>query len=173
MTQSRFKKDQTPYLVFACSKCGQFSYVKPTQKTKKCLRCGRTHQVRTIKNAETVLGMTAALERVKEKQNQLALNELGKEPDLEGFSTFSIAPNSPTPELNRERDLDAGEFENLFNTILSKLSKEHGNFPRYMITLMAKQRSFPMQELDMMISRFIQLGRLKTIRDGYFQLEHS
>lgn len=169
MTRSGFKKDQAPYLVFACSNCGQFSYVKTTQKTKKCLRCGRTHQVRTIKNAETVLGMTAALERVKEKQNQLALNELGKEPDLEGFNTFSIASSIAAPSIPSREHCESEDFEGAFLNILETLTKKHGTFPKYMIELMAKQHSIPNRELEMLISRYPQLGRIKSLEKGYFK----
>lgn len=48
MEDTAWKKDETPYLVFACRKCRQYTYVKTTQKSKKCARCRRTHTVSDI-----------------------------------------------------------------------------------------------------------------------------
>ncbi|MHA2220106.1 MAG: DUF1922 domain-containing protein, partial [Candidatus Hodarchaeales archaeon] len=48
MEDIQFKKDETPYLIFACYKCKQFLYAKTTQKTRKCLRCGRMHKIEKI-----------------------------------------------------------------------------------------------------------------------------
>ena len=62
MEVKRWEKDINPYLVFPCVKCGRWLYVKKTQKTKKCLICNRTHQVKNLHNsAEVVEGMTKAI----------------------------------------------------------------------------------------------------------------
>ena len=83
MEEIAFKKDESPYLVFTCKKCRQYSYVKTTQKTKKCLRCGRTHQVKDILSlGEIIYGMTAAVEVVKQKQTELAIPEFRSEGDF-------------------------------------------------------------------------------------------
>ena len=34
MESSKWKKDTSPYIVFTCSKCGEFSYVKATENEK-------------------------------------------------------------------------------------------------------------------------------------------
>jgi len=81
MEEGALKKDQNPYLLFACSKCKQYLYVKTTQKTKKCLRCGRQHKVSSIINSgEIVRGITKAVEMVQFRQNELAIIELGTTP---------------------------------------------------------------------------------------------
>ena len=67
-----WKKDETPYIVFSCSKCKQFTYTKTTQKLKKCVRCGRTHIVANIEEqGEIVYGISKAVELVKIKQNEM------------------------------------------------------------------------------------------------------
>ena len=90
MDEVGLAKDESNYIVFSCTKCHQYSYVKTTQKTKKCLRCNRTHQVQTLLGSgEIVKGMTAAVERVKVLQNELAEKELGRSPGLVSSKGFS------------------------------------------------------------------------------------
>ena len=120
MEEIAFKKDETPYLVFTCKKCRQYSYVKTTQETKKCLRCGRTHQVKDILNlGEIVYGMTAAVETVKQKQNELAIPEFRSEGD------FVVATNNKKNKRkvpsDRDRDYDnekSVDFEGQFTEVL-------------------------------------------------------
>jgi hypothetical protein len=91
MEKGKWKRDETPYLIFQCSKCQQYSYVKTTQKTKKCLRCNHTHQVQhLLGKGEIVKGMTAAVERVIILQNKLSRNNLGRNPDLVSEKGFSL-----------------------------------------------------------------------------------
>ena len=95
MESKAWKRDETPYYVFACIKCGRYLYVKTTQKNKKCFSCGRVHQViRIKKNAETVNGITPANNIVKQRQNELAIKELGGNPDLRSCNEFSVAGHS-------------------------------------------------------------------------------
>ena len=98
MEEIAIKKDETPYLIFACKKCKEYSYVKTTQKTKKCLRCGRTHQVQRILNdGEVVCGMTEAVNSVKRKQNELAI------PEFRSGSDFVVSINNiATPRSKKK-----------------------------------------------------------------------
>ena len=86
MKEKGWTRDKTPYLVFCCKKCHQYSYVKISQKTKKCLRCGSVHQVSSImSNGDIVKGMTNALELVKKKQGEFKRN-----PQFEVDDSFKI-----------------------------------------------------------------------------------
>jgi len=166
-------KDQKPYLVFACANCGQYSHVKTTQKTKKCLRCGRSHQVRLIKNAETVFGMNAAVETVKQKQAGLALARLGKEPDLESFSSFILPANklkkvTKGSERNGERK-DEGTAQS-FKRLLEQISSVSTRFPEHSIQLLADEFGIPKEELPILVSRFIQKGVLRNLKNGYLKV---
>ena len=88
-------KDQKPYLIYACLNCKQFSYVKTTQKTAKCLRCGRFHKVsKILHKGEIVKGITAAMNHVKEKQNQLSINESKFQLNLRTEGDFSPVKHS-------------------------------------------------------------------------------
>ena len=96
MEENTFDKDKTPYLVFACKKCQQFSYVKTSQATKKCLRCGRSHRVKSILGeGEIVYGMTLAVNTVKRNQNQLTFPEFRSQGD------FIINSNRINNKTNR------------------------------------------------------------------------
>ena len=98
MEEATFKKDENPYLIFECTKCKQFMYVKTTQKGKKCLRCGRTHTVSKIINSgEIVNGMTTAVEEVKKKQNEFGISALGHTPELRAFGDFKTSGSESKP----------------------------------------------------------------------------
>lgn len=64
-------------------------YAKTTQKTKKCLRCGCSHKVSTVINSGVIVKrMTEAVNMVKYKQNEIALNELSTKPNLRQGMNF-------------------------------------------------------------------------------------
>ena len=166
MEETAFKKDETPYLIFTCSKCRQYSYVKTTQKTKKCLRCGRTHQVKDILSlGEVVYGMTAAVDTVKQKQSEIAIPEFRSEGD------FVVATNkfpSRTPVKESKRN-----FKEQFSEVLLELSRLYGKFPRYVIEIMADNYGIPAVELKLLIKSFKKQGILTVLKneDFYYQLE--
>ena len=102
-----WKKDETPYLVFSCTKCNGFTYVKNTQKKKKCPRCGRVHVVSNISNrGEIINGISAAVDRVKEKQHELAIKELGSSPEFRSLNDFKITltAKSSKDEIGQEEE---------------------------------------------------------------------
>ena len=184
MEETAFKKDETPYLVFTCSKCRQYSYVKTTQKTKKCLRCGRTHQVKNILGlGEIVYGMTAAVNTVKQKQTELATPEFRSEGD------FVVATNkfpSRTPVKKSKSKVISDEdsykdsknnvnlgFKEQFSEVLLELSKLYGKFPRYMLEIMAENYGIPAKELKLLIRSFKKQGIITVLKNEgfYYQLE--
>ena len=166
MEENIFKKDETPYLIFACRKCQQFAYVKTTQKTKKCLRCGRTHHVSSLSEGEIVYGMTAAVDTVKKKQSELAV------PEFRSGRDFVVATNSITrPKsgvnalINKDQEFD---YKGKFNEILIELSRLYGKFPKYLLEIMAENCGIPSQDLNNLITEFNKKGILTLLRDEDF-----
>lgn len=184
MEETAFKKDQTPYLVFACKKCQQYSYVKTTQKTKKCLRCGCTHQVKDVLIlGEIVYGMTAAVDTVKQKQTELATPEFRSEGDFvvttNKYPTRTLVKNSKGKFLSdkvSDKNIDEDnnfDFKKQFSEILLELSKLYGKFPKYMLEIMAENYGIPAAELKLLIKSFKKQGILTVLKneDFYYQLE--
>jgi len=157
------KKDETPYLIFACKKCGGFSYVKTVQKTKKCLRCGRKHQVQDIlKNGEVVSGMTEAVNTVKRKQNELATPEFRSGSDFVVAANNNFRPKSSVRALrNKDQEID---YTGKFTEMLLELSKLYIRFPNYMLEIMAKDYGIPVVELKTQIRSAKKSGML--IKNG-------
>ena len=182
MEETAFKKDETPYLVFTCKKCRQYSYVKTTQKTKKCLRCGRTHQVKDILGlGEIVYGMTAAVDTVKQNQTELTT------PDFRSEGDFVVATNrfpnrTPVKKIKKkvlsDKDSDKNvnfDFKEQFSEVLLELSRLYGKFPRYMLEIMADNYGIPAVELKLLIKSFKKQGILTVLKneDFYYQLEKN
>lgn len=155
MDNQKFKRDETPYLVFPCMKCHQFSYVKTSQKTKKCLRCGRTHQVsKILSTGNIVRGMTNAFELVKIKQS-----EFKKNPRFEAENSFEILYSPARIEKVHETTeqpsmRESDEWESLFfrfKDLLLDLANQHESFPMYLIMIMAEKYSIPKQKIPALV----------------------
>ncbi len=173
MEEIGFKKDKTPYLIFACRKCQQFVYVKTTQKTKKCLRCGRSHQVKTLLDeGETVHGMTLAVNTVKRKQNELAIPEFRSQNDFI-IDTKSIHNNGLTFSYSKQDNNHEQDIRFKFKTLLLKLSKLYSKFPVYLIEIMAEDSGIPCQEIPRLIKKFKKKGFLIPIKDEQFYFKIS
>jgi len=164
------KKDETPYLIFACKKCKEFSYVKTTQKTKKCLRCGRTHQVQRILNdGEVVCGMTEAVNSVKRKQNELAIPEFRSGSDFVVATNTIARPKSRVAALrNEDQEVD---YTEKFTEMLLELSKLYKRFPKYMLEIMAEDYGIPKIELKTLIRSAKKSGTL--IKNGDNDLSYK
>ena len=150
MEETVIKKDETPYIIFACKKCQQYSYVKTVQKTKKCLRCGRTHQVREILvDGEIVYGMTEAVNAVKRKQNELSTPEFRSESDFVVATNAIVRPKNKIKVIKDEdQKIDYGQK---FTNMLFELSKLYKRFPSYMLEIMCKDYGIPVIELKTLI----------------------
>lgn len=157
------RRDETPYLIFACKKCGGFSYVKTVQKTKKCLRCGRTHQVRDIlKNSDVVYGMTEAVNTVKRKQNEFATPEFRSGSDFI-VATLSIAKPKSKGNALKSKDQEI-DYAPKFNEMLCELSRLYNRFPEYMLDIIAEDYKIPSIELISLMRNAKKSGVL--IKDG-------
>ncbi len=177
MEHSKWEKDTSPYIVFTCSKCGEYSYVKATQKTKKCLRCNRTHQVKNITWGIVVNGMTAAVTTVKENQNKLAIKELGQSPDLHTPADFRIASTideeESTTTKKRNKSVQEGEgYDEIFKEGLKQLSKMYKQIPDYLIKMMAEEKLIPLNEAELLIRTFVQLRILIPLENNYFKIKN-
>ena len=168
MEDITIKKDETPYLIFKCKKCKEYSYVKTTQSTKKCLRCGRVHQVREIlKSGEVVYGMTEAVNTVKKNQNELAI------PEFRSGSDFVVATLSVTLPKSRAKAVKNEDqiinYKENFVEMLFELSKLYKRFPKYMLEIMAEDYEIPAIELKILIRNAKKSGMLiKNDDDDYY-----
>ena len=168
MEEATFKKDETPYLIFACKKCNQFMYVKTSQKGKKCLRCGRNHVVSSILDSgEIVKGMTAAVEEVKKKQNEFAISELGNTSEFRAMTDFKITGFSSQYDEAKKKQKD---YSIQFTTMLKKISLTYERFPEYVINVMADNFKIPQAELRLLEKEFLIKGILKRLDDRYYTI---
>jgi len=176
MEEVGFKKDETPYILFACSKCRQFMYVKTTQKTKKCLRCGRSHKVDSInKSSEIVKGMTEAVSMVKQKQAEFGLKESGDFPELRAKGDFKssnkIKFSTAQIKENLKENLDISEdYSADFSRMLSEISNAYKKFPYYIVEIMAKDYNIPETELKILFQNFITNGILNQAEGNLYEL---
>ncbi len=180
MEEMTWKRDETPYIIFSCKKCGQYTYVKETQKSKKCLRCGRFHIVSRIKSiGETVKGMTNAVNRVKQKQNELAIKELGNEPEFRTSSDFKITNKislqKPVfPEFQvKDNKGNENSYLDSFKKMLLELSKSYKEFPLYMIEIMADNYNIPKTELKILIKNFQRQGILIRLYNYSYKIQQK
>ncbi|MBA7480618.1 hypothetical protein ES705_03150 [subsurface metagenome] len=177
MEELTFRNDETPYLVFACKKCRQYSYVKIVQKTKKCLRCGRTHQVKDILSlGEIVYGMTAAVDTVKQKQSELSVPEFRSESDFvvatNNFKDRATEPKSKRITLSEKNNDEDKSYEVKFKEMLLKLSNLYGKFPMYMLKIMAENYGIPTSKLTELVRGSKKAGLLTVSKDEnyYYKL---
>ncbi|MFW9826712.1 MAG: DUF1922 domain-containing protein [Candidatus Thorarchaeota archaeon] len=143
-----WKKDDKLYIIFPCNKCEQYMYVKEHQKTKKCIRCGHSHQINTIKNSwEYVRGMTKAVETVIKKQEEMAIKKLGIFPEFRSSSDFLLTKKKSQIQNSIRKDDEEDENIFKFRKILLEISKDYSEFPFYIIELKAESYGFRSSEL--------------------------
>ncbi|MFX1593769.1 MAG: hypothetical protein ACFFCL_13835 [Promethearchaeota archaeon] len=169
-----WKKDETPYLVFPCSKCHQFTYVKTTRKYKKCARCGRLHTISKIMSSgEIVNGISTAVEVVKNKQDNYAIRELGTPPEFRTFNDFKIV-NSIKGRINKDeiraKEEDDEEYCFKFKHMLHELSCTYSKFPFYIIEMMAEKYNIPNSEVKLLVKTFQKQGLLIRLADNLYQV---
>jgi hypothetical protein len=164
MEEDGWKKDEKPYVVFRCSKCKQYLYVKITQKTKKCLRCGRQHKVTSIiDSGEIVKGMTKAVEAVQTRQHELAIKELGTTPEFRTAADFTIK-RKPKIIIDIDTYDDDTSFSSRFTKMLQEISSSYSYFPYYVFEVMAENFNIPDSEVKILVNTFLKKGIL--VRQG-------
>ena len=177
MEINRLKKDENPYIIFTCFKCHQYLYVKTSQKTKKCLRCGHNHKVKSLINlGEIQIGLTNAIEAVKKKQNELAIKELKREPDLRTINDFCLTKASE-PIVKSSKKLKKSEneieYSEKFRSLLVKLSKMYEKFPSYMISMLFDEYKIPISELKILTNKFRRQGFLIALKNDYYKIRNN
>lgn len=169
----QWKKDDTPYLIFSCAKCKRWLYVKTTQKTKKCLSCGRYHTVQKILDKGIIVnGMSEAISKMKQKQNELALLEKGNYPDLKTDKSFFLTKDNNLKKKKLIKNTPNIDYDRSFNELLVHLSKNYQRFPKYLIRLLAKDFEIPTNELDLLIIKFTMKERLVPLKNEYYILKN-
>ncbi len=173
MEIAQWKKDDTPYLIFSCAKCKRWLYVKTTQKTKKCLSCGRYHTVQKILDKGIiVIGMSEAISKIKQKQNELALKEIGNNPDLKTDNSFFLSKDINLKKKKLIANTPNIDYDRSFNELLVHLSKNYQRFPKYLIRLLAKDYEIPTNEIDLLITKFTMKGMLIPLKNEYYTLQN-
>ena len=170
MEETGWKKDQNPYLIFTCCKCKQYMYVNATQKTKKCLRCGKQHKVSAILNSgEIVKGMTKAVEMVKIRQNELAIKETGNKPELRAANNFTVE-NKQQKFFNIDNPNDDNDLLTKFQKMLQEISCSYNVFPYYVLEIMAENVDIPLSEIKILAKSFQKKGIL-IYQDGSYRIQ--
>lgn len=174
MEEIAWKTDTTPYLVFPCAKCKQYTYAKTTRKTKKCTRCGRSHVVsRIIASGEIVNGISVAVELVKKRQDELAIREFGTSPEFRTVNDFTIL-KSVKGKSNKheiiEKEDDEEEYYSKFRHMLVELSNMYPKFPFYIIEMMAENYNIPSSEVKILAITFQKRGFLIRLDDNLYQV---
>ncbi|MFX0136290.1 MAG: hypothetical protein ACFFDN_21800 [Candidatus Hodarchaeota archaeon] len=175
MEEIAWKTDTTPYLVFPCSKCKQYTYTKTTRKIKKCARCGRSHTVsKVMEDGEIVNGISVAVELVKKRQNELAVRELGTSPEFRTINDFKILNSVKDKSSKKEflTKVEEGEdYYSKFKQMLIELSKMYLKFPFYTIEMMAENYNIPNSEVKILANTFQKQGLLIRLDDYLYQVD--
>jgi len=172
MEENAWKRDETPYLVFSCTKCKQYRYVKTTQKTKKCIRCGHLHTVsKVLMNGEVVKGISTAVETIKRRQDELALKELGMPPQFRALNDFKIIKTVKLQQKIPEKKTDDENYAK-FKKLLIELSDLYREFPSYIIDIMAEKYEIPDSEVKLLTRNFLRQGVLIQLKNSLYKLDH-
>ena len=172
MEEIAWKTDKTPYLVFPCAKCKQYTYTKTTRKTKKCTRCGRSHTVSKIMNiGEIVNGISVAVSLVKKRQDELAIRELGDSPE---FRTVNDFRKTLKGKINKneiiEKEDDEEQHYSKFKHMLVELSNMYPKFRFYIIEMMAENYNIPNSEVKLLAKTFQKQGLLIRLDDNLYRV---
>ena len=176
MEDLRWIRDETPYYLFSCAKCGRWLHVKTTQINKKCLSCRRNHKVESIKSrSEIVNGIIPSVERIKELQHELAQKELGRIPDLRSendFNTIGMTQNQLSPnEITSKRSNSNSSYSNLFYKAL--LDLKFPSFPFYILEMLAEDLKIPKMELKILLREFIKAKILIPLPNQQYKINRN
>ena len=160
MKEIAWKRDETPYLVFACDNCKQYTYANTTRKTKKCARCRHLNVIENvIENGELVNGISIAVEMVKLRQNELAIKELGTSPEFRTPDDFKISISIENDFAKNEKE-SVNEYRAKFNKVLKELYELYKEFPFYLIELNAEKYEIPLSEVKLLVRSYQKEGKL-------------
>lgn len=170
MEEEGWQKDTTPYIIFACKKCQQYIFAKTTQKTKKCLRCGRFHRVSDISNnGNLVRGMKNTLEIIKKRQEEFAIEAVGQVPEFRSQFDFKLIQ-----EFKYQKNLHAEDndnYERKFQEMLIELTKLYKTFPLYIIEIWAEKYRIPNEELKILMRNLQRQGILIKVKNHSYKFK--
>ena len=106
-----------------------------------------------IGSGEIVNGISVAVERVKEKQNELAIKELGAPPEFRSFNDFNVATSIKSSRIGEDQEEDV--YICKFKKMLIKLAEMYKELPFYVIEIMADNYNIPSSEVKI-LTRFFQ-----------------
>jgi len=159
------------YLIFSCTKCYQYSYVKTSQKTKKCLRCGRNHLVKNIIDSGIVVeGITKALEVVKKEQNELAIKDSKGGLNLRSENDFVMKNESKKNDFLKNGAFD---YDELFKQILIEIKNSliysaKKGVPGYYIDMISKERNIPLENVKSLKKVFLKNNSLQLSNNCFY-----
>ena len=116
---------------------------------------------------EIVKGMTAALNRVKELQNQL-----GGNPKLASQDGFSIASSGASTSFSQPQENEIKNEDDLYPAFLSlliELSKSYKEFPYHLIELMADDKGISKSKIHSLVRKALRENAL-TQKNSMFRL---
>ncbi|MHA1671100.1 MAG: DUF1922 domain-containing protein [Promethearchaeota archaeon] len=184
MEQNYKKKDLSPYVIFKCPNCHGFLYFKQGKKFKTCTRCNRRFSVKTIlaNKIMIVKGMTAAVNKVKELQNQRALKELGDAPKLQANNQYQLNKSSSF-FIENENSHDSISFEKKMRKSLETITKQiklelwkmfktHGKLPAHIINLIFQHHDISNRERNKIMSKLISEKILLPQKNNYFIIKN-
>jgi len=134
------------------------------------VRCGHLHIVsKILTNGEIVKGISTAVETVKRKQDEFALNELGTYPQFRALNDIKI---DKMIKLQQNMPEQKNEDENYakFKKLLIELSDLYREFPFYVIEIMAEKYEIPNSEVKLLTRNFLNQGILIKLEDSLFKL---
>ena len=172
MEDTEWKKDETSYLIFMCNKCKRYLYVKTSQKSKKCLQCGHMHKVSTtiLKSGEIIKGLINAIKMVKNRQHDLALKEIGNEPEFRGSQDFKIVRKQKIKKLQLNSRGYDNDFTAKFKKMLIEISETYKEFPSYIMEVMADNYGIPNSEIKMLTRYFLKEGFLIRLENYLYTI---
>ncbi len=86
---------------------------------------------------------------VKQRQHELALEELNGTPTFQTIDGFSIIHDEVETKFTTTDNLTAS-----FKKILIELHKTHKEFPLYMIEFMAEKHNIPKSDIELLTREF-------------------
>ena len=148
----------TNYIIFACSKCNQYTYAKSDQKGKKCPRCGRGHVITEV-NGEIVESLVEASNLVRKLQSNFA----GQKPRLESKSFgFSVLNQKKSEEVvvNKKKSIEEGISYKEYLICIKNLKAIYTEMPAHIYSMFLQKKGLSEAEINQFSSVAIKENKL-------------
>ena len=120
--------------------------------------------------------MTAAVRTVQIRQNELALHELGNNPELRASEGFVVQGKTNKPYFNIpefstvSEEVDDDELALKFKKMLNEISESYSQFPLYLLEIMAENYAIPLLELKFLLKNFQKEGYLIRLEGNLYKI---